>query len=221
MLLVFSVAFVASHFVLSSHPVRSRLVARLGLGGFLGFYSLVSFATLIPMALAYDGPQNLLYTPPAWGRHANHVLSLLAFVFLVGGVSSPSPTAVGGKVDERAPRAFVTVSRHTGLWGFGLWALGHLLVRGDQDSITLFVAIATLAFGGMLHIDARRRRRDPESWDRFAAQTSLLPFGAAIAGRVRVDWRGVLPRALIGLALGLVVAYAHGWIIGVSAGLGP
>ena len=39
------VAFVGLHFMMS-HPLRAGLVGRLGENGFLGVYSLVSFATL-------------------------------------------------------------------------------------------------------------------------------------------------------------------------------
>jgi len=45
MLILAAASFVAAHFVLS-HPLRGALVRRLGEQGFLGLYSLVSFATL-------------------------------------------------------------------------------------------------------------------------------------------------------------------------------
>ena len=53
--------FVGSHFGMSHAPVRSSLVARVGEGGFLGLYSLVSAATLVLLVLAYTEVSRLLY----------------------------------------------------------------------------------------------------------------------------------------------------------------
>ena len=53
-LIAANVAFVGTHFALS-HPLRAPLVARLGEKGFLPVYSLVAFATLGWMILAFRG----------------------------------------------------------------------------------------------------------------------------------------------------------------------
>ena len=45
--------FAGTHMVLSSLPVRSKLVSRLGEKAFLGLYSLVAFATFIPLVWVY------------------------------------------------------------------------------------------------------------------------------------------------------------------------
>ena len=49
---VASVAFVGSHFLLS-HPLRGPLVRVVGEKGFLGIYSLVAFLTLGWMVMTY------------------------------------------------------------------------------------------------------------------------------------------------------------------------
>ena len=45
--------FAGSHMVLSSLPVRTRIIARLGDKAFLGLYTLIAFATLIPLVWVY------------------------------------------------------------------------------------------------------------------------------------------------------------------------
>src|SRR5499433_1585642 len=45
--------FAGSHLVLSSLPVRQRLIARIGENAFRGLYSLVAFAYFIPLVWIY------------------------------------------------------------------------------------------------------------------------------------------------------------------------
>lgn len=47
-----AIVFVGTHFLLS-HPLRAPLVRATGDKGFIGLYSLVAFATLIWLVLAY------------------------------------------------------------------------------------------------------------------------------------------------------------------------
>jgi len=63
-LVLWWLAFGGTHMVMSAIPVRSRLVAAIGERAFLGVYSLVSFATFIPLVACYlgnrhQGPQLL------------------------------------------------------------------------------------------------------------------------------------------------------------------
>ena len=45
--------FVGMHFLLSSEPVRTRLVGRVGAQPFRGIYSLVAIGTFIPMVVVF------------------------------------------------------------------------------------------------------------------------------------------------------------------------
>lgn len=47
------VMFAGTHWALSSLAVRGRFVSVMGAKGFLGFYSLVAFATFIPLLSVY------------------------------------------------------------------------------------------------------------------------------------------------------------------------
>ena len=94
--------FVGSHFLMS-HPLRTRLVARLGNGGFLGFYSLVSLATFGWMIWTFrqapKGEYHWLPNDAIWV--ASSLLTLLAAVFYCGSMirnpALPNPNPDAGK----------------------------------------------------------------------------------------------------------------------------
>jgi len=221
-LAVATVSFVGSHFLLSSHPLRAKLVDAMGDGAFAGFYSLVSLATFGWMVWAWsDAPYVMVYAPPAWTDWVTFGGTLLAVFFLVVGLSSPNPTAMmqESQLDEDTDvaKGITRITRHPGLWGFGLWGLSHLAGNGDARSLWVMGGIVVLAFGGMVHIDRRRRRAHPEGWERFAKQTSLLPFAAIARGDQKlalgeVGWVRPLVAVLVFVGLGLI----HRWLIGVS-----
>ncbi|WP_454758605.1 NnrU family protein [Caulobacter segnis] len=112
-----------------------------------GLYTLVSFVGLgliiwgwilaRPMA-----PQ--LYDPPTWGRHATLALVWVAFVLL------PTANAPTGRIKATV--------RHPMLLGVIFWSAGHLLVNGDQASVTLFGAFLVWA---ILDLISALRRGEP------------------------------------------------------------
>ncbi len=74
-----------------------------------------------------------------------------------------------------------------------------------------------MSFGGMMHIDQRRRVTLGSAWGPVALTTSVVPFLAAIQRRTKIDWAGIgLARVAVGLALYVVLLLTHGWAIGVS-----
>jgi len=213
-------AFVGGHFLLSWPSVRGRLVAALGELAFLALYSILSAVFLVWAIQAYRAaPFVALWDLGVAGRAIATALMPLALVFAVIGLTRPSPTAVGGdRVGNlgQAARGMTTITRHPFLWGAALWAIAHLAANGDAAALILFGGMLVLALGGMAAIDHKRAVRLGESWRAFAAQTSAVPFAAAAAGRVRVDWRGIgWARPLAGIVLYGVLLYAHGWLFGV------
>src|SRR6185312_7689464 len=105
------------------------------------------------------------------------------------------------------------ITRHPFLWGVGLWAATHLVLNGDVASLILFGTLLVLAVGGTASIDAKRRRRFPERWQKFADATSSLPFAAIARGANRLApalaeigaWRLLAALGLYALAF-----YLHG-----------
>jgi uncharacterized membrane protein len=213
-------AFVGLHFLLSAHPLRGRLIARLGEGPFRGLYSLLAAATLVWSAISYNrAPVEPLWSVPAWLGHLPVALMPLAVLLFVGSLTQPNPTLAGRDRGAPAPAGGVlAITRHPMLWSFAIWAILHVLANGDLASLIFFGGLALLSIGGAAAIDARKRRQWPaETWNSFAAATSFLPFAALLAGRARLRageigwWRLLLAAALFAALLAL-----HPTLFGVS-----
>jgi len=190
-LLAASAFFLLIHFGVSGTRLRGGLVARLGAGPYRGAFALASVVGLVWMIYAYKRAP----TVELWGgmrefRPAAYVLVFIAFLFVVIGITTPSPTRVGmesqvGQGPEAA-RGMVRITRHPFLWGVALWAVVHLILNGDLASLILFGSLLVLAVGGTFSIDAKRRRSFGERWIGFANVTSDIPFAAIAAGRNRL-----------------------------------
>ena len=217
-LIAASVFFLLIHFGVSGTRLREALIVRLGAGAYRGAFALASLAGLAWMIYAYRHAP----TVPLWGlllgfRPTAYVLVFIAFLFVVIGLATPSPTRVGMESTlAQGPdvaRGVVRITRHPFLWGVGLWALVHLIVNGDLASLILFGSLLVLALAGTLSIDAKRRRHFGEDWTRFAKVTSGIPFAAIAAGRNRlgpaVAEIGVW-RALAAIVVYAVAFYLHG-----------
>ena len=214
--------FVGGHFLLSSDPLRPRLVAALGDRMFRGLYSLVVLVAFALMLAAYaDAPWVAIWTPPPAFRLVPLVVMPFAAILLVAGLTTPNPTMVGGEKvldgrPESAADGILTVTRHPFLWAAALWAASHLFVRGDAANIIVMVGILALSLGGMAHIDSRREAALGGDWGPVALTTSRVPFKAILQGRTKLDLAGIgWARLLGGLALYALLLPAHGWLLGV------
>ncbi len=214
-LLVATIVFLATHFV-SSTPLRAALVARIGERPYLGLYVLVSFLTIGWMIFAY----NRAPLEPLWPglRLLPAFVMPLAFILIVGGLVTRNPTAVGQEKAlraEEAARGMLRVTRHPVQWGILLWALAHLLARGDLTSTIFFGGFALLSALGMALIDQRKARTLGADWERFARTTSAIPFLAIAQGRNRFQAAeiGLVP-VVVGLALYGGFLLFHGWLFG-------
>jgi uncharacterized membrane protein len=145
------------------------------------------------------------------------VLVLIAFVFGVIGLATPSPTRVGmeSKLAQGSgiARGMVRITRHPFLWGVALWALVHLIVNGELAALILFGALLLLALGGTASIDAKRRRAFGDQWTQFATATSNIPFAAIAAGRNQLVPALVeigVWRPLVAIGVYALAFYLHG-----------
>ena len=174
------------------------------------------------LAAYRDAPFQTVWMPAPVFAWVPLVVMPFAAILMVAGLTTPSPTLVGGeRFLDGAPGSpavgILSVTRHPFLWGTGLWALSHLLVNGDLTSMVMMGGIAVLSFGGMLHIDQRREASLGAAWGPMKLTTSLLPFGAIVTGRTRLDWRGIgWWRPLLGLAVYAALLHLHLGLIGVS-----
>jgi uncharacterized membrane protein len=210
-------AFIASHFVLSSGPVRGPLVRAIGEGPFAGLYSVIALALILWTVVEFNrAPIVALWALP-WAPLAPVVIMPVALLFLVCGVSQRNPTMVGAGFAAAADPApgILRITRHPVLWSFALWGLAHIVTGGDVASLVFFGGFAALALVGMVVIDLKRRARDPEGYARFAAATSRLPFWALITRRARLDLAGIgWARLAVALALYAALFAGHPYFTG-------
>jgi uncharacterized membrane protein len=220
-LLLAAALFVGTHLGISGTRLRDILVSRIGERFFLVLYSVIALVTISLFSDAYVAAPYVTL----WGQlyalwPVAVAVMLLAFMLVVVGLTTPSPTLVGAEALIRRPdavRGILRVTRHPFLSGVALWAGIHLLINGDLAALILFGSLGVLAVVGARSIDGKRARSLGDGWGEFAAQTSAIPFVAIVQGRNRFSiaeigwWR-------IGLALlafgGLL--YFHARLFGVS-----
>ncbi len=212
-------SFVGTHFLLS-HPLRAPLVKALKPGGFMIVYALVAFATLGWMAHAYKAAPA---TDPLWpvGEAiwgSVTLVMLLASLLLMGSlIGNP---ALPGPVVQSAPtpRGVFTITRHPMMWSFALWALCHIAVYPVAANIIVAVSILVLALVGSALQDAKKAALQPAMWLEWERRTSWLPFGAVLAGKVKLggfrphDWAGAV-------VVWLAATWAHIPGAGIAAGI--
>ncbi len=220
-----AVFFLAIHFGVSGTALRARLVGAMGEKAFRGLFSLASLAGLLWLIKAYgDAPRVELWGQLLALKPLGALLVLLAFLLVVIGLATPSPTVAGmeRQLSRDAPaRGIIRITRHPFLWGVALWALVHLTINGDLASVILFGSLLVLAVGGTASIDRKRRLSFGENWQRFVLSTSNVPFAAIASGRNQLGAAlreiGIV-RPLIAVAIYAAAFVFHARIFGVPAG---
>ncbi|MCA3368619.1 MAG: hypothetical protein INF89_03915 [Roseomonas sp.] len=218
-LLMAAAFWIATHNGFAGTDIRTRLVGKIGENGFRIVYAITSIIAIMMLARAWEGAVAMpLWTAPAWLRLILALIMLPAFLFFVAGFIR-NPTAVGGEgLAGQQIRGIQRITRHPMLWSFALWALVHVLGNGDLASLIFFGTFAVSAFLGMPSIDRKLAARSPEAAAKLRAETSILPFGAIMAGRNRlvlaeIGWLAPL-LAVIGWA---AVLHLHARFFGVPA----
>jgi uncharacterized membrane protein len=207
-------AFGIGHVLLSSRGPRARLIGWLGERGFLGLYSLVALATFVPLVSVYFAHKHqgaLLWAPGvvAWGLWLIYGVMGVAFVLLVAGGLTPSPTSMTASADAAGspPRGIHLITRHAFFMATALFGLAHLVPNGYATDVAFFAGFPLFVLLGSIHQD-RRKLSDPASTYRgFFEATPLLPFTGrrTLAGLRDLDWRAVVG----GVALALLVRHYH------------
>lgn len=200
--------FLALHSVPAIPAIRQGLIARLGRRTYLLVYSLVSLLSLgwvFHAAFQLDYVE--LWPPAAWQAWLALILVPISLFLLTAGLISPNPASITFRRGDKPPGAITTVTRHPVLWGFILWAVGHVIANGDLRSLMLFGTLALFAFFGIAMTDRRSRRTLGERWGEIERTTSVLPFAAMVSGRAKLR----IDRAmLIGV---LVAALLTAWLL--------
>lgn len=185
--------FLGLHFGVAGTALRNQCVDRLGETAYRIAFSVLSLGGLFWLAHAYRAASYMeTWGQWAWFKPVTAGLMLVAFLFMMFGLTTPNPTALTGEkllAADSSASGVLRVTRHPFLWGLAIWALTHVLANGDAASLILFGSLLVLVLGGMVSIDSKRRRVFGEHWERFAALTSVIPFVAIWQGRNRLEWK--------------------------------
>jgi len=217
--------FAGTHIGGSSRPVRARLIRAVGLLGFKGLYTLVAFATFIPLCYVYFTNKHAgtaLFTPGAGLRLLAQAIMLLAFVVFAQGIATPSPLSsqaeMTGAFPDRA-RGIQRVTRHPQNLGFALFGLAHCFANPNVGDWIFFGGFVVYALLSAMHQDGRARSTGPDPVRQFQDQTSLLPFGAILSGRQRLAAREFNQVALwASIILFAILRAFHGRLFGGFGG---
>lgn len=182
--------FLALHVVPAWPALRQRLITLLGRRTYFSVYSLLSIVALIwvfQAALALDFIP--LWEPAAWQAWATFILAPLGVFLVLAGLFSENPLSVSIFQGTGKKGAIVGITRHPVLWGFLLWAVGHVIANGDLRSLVLFGGFALFAIGGFFMVEKRARRRLGDGWTANSTGTSVWPFVAILKGHapLRID----------------------------------
>jgi uncharacterized membrane protein len=208
MLILASVAFVGTHFLMS-HPLRAGMVGALGEKGFALTYTLISFLTLGWMIWAY--PAASAESPaPLWdvgqaGWIVATLLMWLGSVLFMGSLrrnpALPRPGKRIEKIDD--PNGVYAITRHPMMWGFALWAVVHAIVNPTEASLVLSFAIAFLALVGAALQDKKKAALLGDVWRNWLSKTSFIPYG-----------RGLKSADAFALATGTILWLVATWVHG-------
>ncbi len=221
-----AVFFLVIHLGVSGTRLRDAVTARIGEPVYMIAFSGGSLAGITWLAMAYNdasvSPANAVYwAAPLWVWHVGGLIMLLATLLVVIGISTNGPTAVqvGRKPDRLPdPRGIHRITRHPFLWGVLLWAAFHLAVNGDLASIILFGTFVILTAAGTRSIDAKRDRALGPVWAAYTAQSSNIPFAAAVKGQSVLRGLGEIAwwQWLAALAMYGALFYSHLWLFSAS-----
>jgi len=215
-----TLAFLAIHIIPSSY-LRGAVIKKTGTLVYLVAYSVVSLLVFNWMTSAYFaaplGP--VLWDLGNMARYAAMVIMPVAFILVVGPLTSRSPTIVGGQktVNTLMARSGINaITRHPLMWAIALWAVAHLLNNGDLKSVIFFSGLGCLAVVGTIMIDRKREKELGDDWKTYTAVTSNIPFLAMLQGRADISVKMLWWRVLLGLVGFALFFRFHSMIIGVS-----
>ncbi|MFN3232595.1 MAG: NnrU family protein [Alphaproteobacteria bacterium] len=225
-LIIASALFFLIHSLVSGTGLRFVLIDKIGQGAYLGIFSLISIGSVVWMSMAYgDAPYIHIPVlgdlPPAID-YVTLVIMIAAFLLAVVGITTKNPTATGQEAmlqGDDVAHGIVRITRHPFLFGAALWAFAHILSNGEVASLIFFGTFFVVVVRGMINIDRKRARVDPAGWEKFAAQTSRVPFLAIMQGRnsLKLGELGAV-RVLGAIVIFVAIFYFHAELFGAAAG---
>lgn len=161
------VVFATVHILIGWPGMRVKLDHRLGPWRVRLLVATGAIVGLLVMAKGYGAAQFYpLFSPLSFGREMASVLMPLAFILLVGAY---------------LPSNIKRLTAHPMLWSVILWALSHVLVKGDVASVILFggLGVYSILAIGLAWVRGVRASKDEIAlkWDGLTVAIGLTLYG--------------------------------------------
>jgi uncharacterized membrane protein len=214
-LILASLFFPLSHFLISSTSLRALLVNLIGERRYSLGYSLLAIAALVWLIFAYrHAPVLPLWGAPWWLGLALSPVIVVSGILAVAGITTPNPVIVRSEALFDQPdsvEGILRVTRNAFFWGAGLFSITHAIILGDVAALLMFGSIGLLGIAGASILDDKKARKHGKAWNAFAEVTSNIPFLAIIQRRQRLVLREIgLWRIALGTCVSLGALALHG-----------
>lgn len=190
---------VLSHLVPMWPKARHSLVSTLGRRTYLTAHSTLSLAALAFLIWAW------IATPLSPSPLAPEVAAKQAAVLLM----PLAVTLVAGRLISRPgelPRGIYTVTSAPGSLGLAIWAALHLFAASDERATIVFAGFAAVALGALI----KNAVTAPQAF----RCVGWIPLLAVLAGRTKLDWRGLAAPLAAGIVAWVALLHFHPLLIG-------
>ncbi len=182
--------FLCIHLMISGTSLKEQIIARIGSIAYYMLFSVLSIGGLLWMSIALasarqDAMNPIFWDAPFFLRIIALAGMFFAFLLVVLGYTSPSPTGLGAliRMPDKTVSGIIRISRHPVLAGIGLWAIMHMLCNANLASWMFFGSLLVLCALGANNIDRKRMAMMGEAYASIKRRTSIIPFVAIIEGR--------------------------------------
>lgn len=217
--------FGATHLIGSSVPVRTWLIARMGLIGFKATYSIVSILTFSPLIVTYWNNRHegaVLFEPTLIHRYLADAGMMFALILLVLGIMTPNPMTTAAEMSGRVSgtaRGIQRITRHPLNNAVGMFGIAHCITNPTVGDWIFFGGFLVFSVVTAWHQDRRVWAVGPHEFKAFHAESSFVPFMAILRGYQSLRWREFGAVAvLVAVILFLILRMAHPTLIGGFGG---
>lgn len=146
--------------------MRAGFITRFGENGYKIGFALAIVGSIVLMVLGWrSAVADIVYEPPAFGRHLAMLLMLVAFLLFAFS---------HGKSNLKR------FLRHPQLTAVLVWAIAHLLANGDSRSVTLFGVLGIWALIEMMLINRRDGAYEPPEPRPWSAELKPVVIGVVL-----------------------------------------